>query len=413
MKRIITTSIIDQMLISAMMFAINLLLIGLAGAESFGRFIVVLAAFLLSFGAQNALVLVPINVLIPGRPKPMQSRNLRMLATVDIAVIGASALIVAAVVGLLGFGIGLVLASAALVVFGSNRELMRTVFQTQNRAGRYLAMDVTVIAATGASLLATWSLMAPETAAITSLAVGNLVGTAAFGTRVQRAPLRLWEMLRRYSGYWVKSRWALAGAAVTDVQMRFYIFAVEILRGSATLGLLQAGRVMVNPIAMMAFAWARAIRPNMAERLTNGDRPGALAMMKNGVLLLTGVGIAYLTVLNLAWPLIDTYLLKGRYPGLYDTLLLWSVFAILNLPSICVSIYLQAGHKYRQLTICGAFSAAGSSLLLCLLALDLPSIWAIGALIVGELIMMAGLFKVMRSELNGAEEHVTLPRPAL
>ncbi len=413
MKRIITTSIIDQMLISAMMFVINLLLIGLAGAESFGRFIVVLAAFLMSFGAQNALVLVPINVLIPGRSKAMQSRNLRMLATVDIAVIGASAALVAAVVGLLGFGLGLVLASAALVIFGSNRELMRTVFQTQNRAGRYLAMDVTVIAATGAALLATWRFMAPETAAITSLAIGNLVGTAAFGTRVQRTPLRLREMIRRYSAYWVKSRWALAGAAVTDVQMRFYIFAIEILSGSATLGLLQAGRVMVNPIAMMAFAWARAIRPNMAERLTSGDRNAALGMMKNGVLLLTAVGIAYLTVLNLAWPLIDVHLLKGRYPGLYDTLLVWSVFAIVNLPSICVSIYLQAAHKYRELTICGAFSAAGSSLLLCLLVLDVPSIWAIGALIVGELIMMAGLFKVMRSELNGAAEHDSLPRPAL
>ncbi len=413
MKRIITASIIDQMLISAMMFAINLLLISQAGAESFGRFIVVLAAFLLSFGAQNALILVPINVLIPGRRKPMQSRNLRMLATVDIAVIGLSAAVVAAVVGLLGFGSALMAASAALVVFGSNRELMRTVYQTQNRAERYLAMDCLVIAATCVALWITWPLMAPETAAIVSLAFGNMVGTSLLGTKVQRRPRRLIAMIRRYSEYWTKSRWALAGAAVTDVQMRFYIFAIEILRGSATLGVLQAGRVLVNPIAMLAFAWARAIRPNMAERLTAGDRTGALTMMKQGILLLVAVGVGYLSVLNLAWPLIDTHLVKGRYPGLYDTLLVWSVFAILNVPSICISIYLQAGHKYRQLTLCGAFSAAGSSLLLCLLALDAPNIWAIGALIVGEVIMMAGLLKVMRAELSGPEEHDTLPRPAL
>ncbi len=151
----------------------------------------------------------------------------------------------------------------------------------------------------------------------------------------------------------------------------------------------------------------------MAERLNNGDRDSALSMMKTGVLLIAGVGVAYLTVLNLAWPLIDTYLLKGRYPGIFDTLLVWSVFAILNVPTICVSIYLQAAHMYRQLTICGAFSAAGSSLLLGLLVFDIPSLWAIGALIAGELIMMAGLYKVMRSEISGATEHDTLPRPAL
>ncbi len=413
MKRIISASIIDQMLISAMMFAINLLLIGQAGAESFGRFIVVFAAYLLSFGAQTALILLPINVLIPGRPKYMQSRNLRMLATVDIAVIGLSALAVAATVALLGFGIGLVLASAGLVVFGSNRELMRTVFLTQNRSNRYLAMDVTVILATGAALVTTWALMAPETAAIVSLAFGNLVGAAVFGIDVQRKPMRLIAMIRRYSIYWTKSRWALAGAAITDAQMRCYIFLIEILRGSATLGILQAGRVMVNPIAMLAYAWARAIRPNMAERLNNGDRDSALLMMKTGVLLIAGMGVAYLTALNLAWPWIDTYLLKGRYPGMFDTLLVWSVFAILNVPTICVSIYLQAAHMYRQLTICGAFSAAGSSLLLGLLVFDIPSLWAIGALIAGELIMMAGLYKVMHSEFSGAKEHDTLPRPAL
>ena len=85
----------------------------------------------------------------------------------------------------------------------------------------------------------------------------------------------------------------------------------------------------------------------------------------------------------------------------------------MNLPSICVSIYLQAGHKYRQLTMCGALSAAGSCLLLGLLAFDVPSFWAICALLVGELIMIAGLFKVMRTELSGATEHDTLPRAAL
>ena len=396
-----------------MMFAINLLLIGLAGAESFGRFIVVFAAYLLSFGAQSALILLPINVLIPGRRKPMQSRNLRMLATVDIAVVGVSAVVVAATVALLGFGWGLVFSSAALVVFASNRELMRTVFLTQNRARRYLAMDVTVIGATCAALSVTWTLMQPETAVISSLAFGNLVGAAAFGENVQRMPMRLGAMIRRYSDYWTKSRWALAGAVVTDAQMRFYIFVIEILRGSAALGVLQAGRVMVNPISMLAYAWARAIRPNMAERLTHGDRAGALSMMKSGVLLIAGVGVAYLTVLNLAWPLIDEHLLKGRYPGLFDTLLLWSVFALLNVPTICVSIYLQAAHKYQQLTICGAFSAAGSSLLLGLLVLDIPNVWAIGALIAGELIMMVGLFRVMRTDELGAKEHDTLPRPAI
>ena len=84
-NRHIVISIIDQMLISAMMFAINLLLIGLAGAENFGRFIVVLSAYFLTYGAQNALILLPVNVLIPGAGKGARRRKMRMLATVDIA----------------------------------------------------------------------------------------------------------------------------------------------------------------------------------------------------------------------------------------------------------------------------------------------------------------------------------------
>ena len=146
------------------------------------------------------------------------------------------------------------------MITGSNKELLRTVFLTDQRSSRYLAMDGVVILVTGIALLSLWGVMEPETAAIAALALGNLIGALVFGVDIQRRPGRLPAMLKLYGSYWPKTRWALAGAAIGETQMRFYVFAVELLRGSAALGLLQAGRVIVNPISMLAFAWARAIR---------------------------------------------------------------------------------------------------------------------------------------------------------
>ena len=133
-------------------------------------------------------------------------------------------------------------------------------------------------------------------------------------------------------------------------------------------------------------------------------------MLGSGVLLITAAGISYLGTLYLSWPLVEAHLIKGRYPGLYDTLMMWSIFAVLNIPSICISIYLQAGHKYRQLAVCGGLSALSSSLLLGMLIFRVPTDWAVAALILGEAVMTAGLLKLMRDELMGLPEHGSFHR---
>ena len=381
------------------MFGFNLLLIATAAPEAYGHFILIFALYFLAFGVQNAVVLMPINVLLPGRSDDRQRATLRMLSTIDLGVVAGLVIAVTALAALLQLSPALCLGGALLVITASARELARTILVTLQKPKQLIWLDGVATATSLVALTVLWSHLRPEEAVMYALVVGNLLAVVVLGPTTYRRPTRLMRSCARYRGYWQKSRWALIGAGLTEGQQRLYIFVVELARGSTALGVIHAGRVLVNPISTLAFAWARATRPMIAHQIVDGDHNGAFRTIFTGFIFLAAFGVAYASALLLAWPYIEPHVAAARGEEFRGLLILWSILALVNLPAICLSNYLLANHRYRSLTLVGAISMATSSLLLIWLFFGVDLSWAVIALIIGEAVMVTGLLTLVWREL--------------
>ncbi len=402
MRKTITASVIDQFLVSGSMFGLNLVLIWLATPGAYGHFILVFGLYLLAFGAQHALVLLPVSVLFAGRSHARQNATLRMLSTLDLALVVSTAILVAGLAALFSLSALLCLGAGLLVITLSTRELARTVFITRQEPRRLLVLDLIFISATWVALPALWHVTAPAEATVFALALGSAMASVAASPALHRQPLRLQRALKRYNSYWQKSRWALVGAGLTEAQLRLYIFVVELARGSAALGVLHAGRVMINPITMAAFAWGKAIRPVVASHLDQGEAQTAFRFVIKGLGGLMVFAIGYYVALFAAWPWLEPHIFATANQDFGTLLLLWAIFGIVSLPTIALTIFLQAQHRFRELTAITAVSVATSSLLLMSMFLELDLSWAIVALLIGEVVMALCLGARVRSTLRAA-----------
>lgn len=386
------------------MFALNLALIGFATPAAYGQFVLALALSLLSFGAQNAIILMPLNVLLATVSGLKRRVTLRMLSTLDAAVLGLTSTLVVGLSALVGLPLVLAVLAGALALTNGMREFQRSLYLTDGKPLGLLGLDIvtfSVALVTAAAL----SFVRPLTeAALMALIIGNLCGLALVRQPTLCSPSRLPRMMRRYAPYWTKSRWALFGAGVTEAHLRLYVFVVEFARGSAALGVIYAGRVLVNPVALLAFAWTRASRPIIARQLADGDKRTALHTLLVGTLALTVVGAAYVVALNALLPFIEGMITSPENRAFLEYLPLWSLFAVLAVPAICIGVYLQAAHRYRTLAVAILGSVLVSGILLSGLVIGAPLQWAIYSLIIGEVVLLATLLAVMLPEALEAEE---------
>lgn len=398
MNRVVYYSVLDQAVVSGSMFVLNLALIGLATPAAYGQFILVLALSLLSFGAQNAITLMPLNVLLPTISGDRRRLTLRMLSTLDAAVLILAGIIVVGLGAVMGLPPILCVLGGLLALTNGMREFHRALYLTNDQPFGLLRLDITAFAAVFAATLALSFVRPLEEAALSGLILGNLAGVAFFRQPTHSSLRRLPQMARRYAPYWRKSRWALFAAAVTEARQRLYVFVIELARGSSALGIIHAGRVLVNPVALLAFAWARAIRPVLAKQLADAGKRAALETLVLGVVGLTLVGAVYVVLLNAALPFLEHYFPHLGEMEFLAYLPLWSAFAVISVPAICISVYFQAAHRYQVVAMTTLWSVLLSSLLLAGLFFGAPLDWTIYCLIIGEIVQLAALLFILLPE---------------
>ena len=404
LNRVFYLSALDQLIVSGSMFALNLAFIGFATPDAFGRFILVFALSMLSFGAQNAVILTPLNVLLATASGQRRRLTLRMLSTLDSAVLALTSAVVVGLSALLGLPLLLCGLGGLLAFTNGMREFHRYLYLTNSEPLGLLSLNITAFSCALAVTLGLSFARPLEEAALLGLIVGNLAGVALFRQPTFSALRRLPRMMRRYAPYWRKSRWALFGAGITDAHLRLYVFAIELARGSTALGIIHAGRVLVNPVAMLAFAWGRAMRPVLAKQIADGDKRAALHTLIEGVAGLTAIGAVYALLLNAAAPFLQNFIGGTGNLAFLEYLPLWGLFAVLGVPSICISVYLQAAHRYRTLAMSMLGSVLISIAALGALFFDAPLDWAIYSLIAGELALLAILVAVCLPEALGMRE---------
>ena len=382
MRRAMAFSLLDQALLSAFNLCLSLLLVAKTSPTEFGTFNYVLTVVLVMSSVHNALIATPIGVSLPGRPEAVQSEVLAILLKIDhllrtatLPIAGGLLILVSRDPLFLGFGL-------LLCFFWLWRETRRGLAFTRRDARRALMVDAANVLASVLAIAVFWHFASPVNATLAGLAVGNAIAVLLSGE--PHATRALKPALRAYRQFWVNARWSLFGAMTTEAQSRGYVFAVQTFRGADALGTLQAGRMLMGPLPLLAASWARVARPEMNHALLErrrGDALRALVVGSFGVLVLS---LAYLGALFVCWPLIEPHLFRGRYPEIGTMTAAWGGTTLISLGHICLGTYVQAAQMFRPLAMASLVAALISGLALLALAGQVPLIYALGAVALGE-----------------------------
>lgn len=384
MRKPVVISVFDQAVLSLFNLGINLALIKFAVPAEFGRFVFALTLILVATSLQNALVATPISVMLPGRRESERRNGLRTLVSFDL-ILRCVCTVVAGILCLLTDWSPAFLAAVLGAVFATlARETARNIYVASNRVGYCLALDVVAVVGAGLSVLLVWGMLAPATACLLGLAAGNSLALATVARGLIPPRLRPSVVAARYRKFWSKTKWSLVGAATTELQDRNYVFAVEYFRSTATLGAVQAGRLLLGPLMLFVQSWARVARPAMARALARGERSAALATFSQGLLIATFVGASYCAALWLAWPWLEDMIYDGKYPDIALTTVAWAIFTLAKIMDEVLSSLLLAANELRNLAMVSVGTALVTCALLFVLAFDVPAVWAVYVLVAGQ-----------------------------
>jgi len=378
MNRSVILSVLDQAMLSAFNLALNLAFIAYATPAEFGNLVLVQAGAFFAISAQNALIIMPLNYLVPGRAEGEARANLSMLTSVS--------LLLTLLVTMASFGLSL-LAEADLALFFAisfyflttvQREYVRNVSIVTGHMARAFRDDAIMAAVSAAAVVLLWHFVRPEVAALGGMAIGNLAVFIISRPDLAFVAGRLKAHLSEYRNVWKETRWALQGAMQNEVETRSYVFVVEHWRGAATLGTLQAGRIVLSPLMLVANGWRRIARPRIVADLHRGERQAVMRTLWLGGAFIGAATLIYGLALAVAWPLLDAYVFRQRYEDMQMIVFVWWLYScVMGFAAVVVTL-LEATRQFRMLAFIGAGVAGTIVLLLAIFALfELPLISAV------------------------------------
>lgn len=389
MRQKLLLSIVDQALLSALNLSLALALIAFTTPTEFGVYALYFAALLIAHSIQNALVVMPLNFLLPGKAIETQNQSVQMLTTIQTLFLS---FVVCAALGaslFLGSGWRICLAASVYIGTGVMREYARNLFIVQGNVRSALMLDGLFAVSSCVSILVFWQLLPPAAAFLAGQAVGCFIGLIATRPKTQ---MRLGSLKNHFAAY-AQIRndvgWSLLGASQTEVQLRGYVFIVQMWMGLAALGVLQAGRIVISPLLLIATAWARIARPQFVEMHNNQDGSAAKLLFQ-GIFVILACAVFYGLSIWVLWPFIEKYVFKAEYGDMWPLVAVWWSYACVVSVNVCLSTLLQARRQFKLLTGIGFLSAAASLGGMLLLSFtSLPLLFAVWVLLAAEMIELA------------------------
>lgn len=391
MSRAHLLSVLDQAVLSGLSLLLGLLLIKLGTPEALGRFTLALAVFFMCFSIKYALVVLPISTRVFGASEGRAAEVIGIVAALDLVVILISVLLSLVVLAAFGFAPIELIAAAAMIAAGLWRELGRTIHIARGHMGACLALDTAGTLVTLLSLGGYWHLFQPEVACLLALATGSAVAGAAFSPPLFLSRRHIVQNLLAYRQFLPQTRWAFLGGIAAELQARGYVFGVQVLRGVAANGMLQASRIVLSPIEMIGIAWGRVSVPRLAALVRAGRTDEAWAATRLNVMLMAGFALCYLLAVLLVWGWIESLVFGTRYPRMWEMVVAWGGFALVASGTRCLEWMFQAMERYRELAVLGLVNSACIFVLLGFLALPVPLYCVLGILGLGQVFVFASL----------------------
>lgn len=405
----------DQAWLSAVNFAVGLLLIRLAPKTDYAIYVQLFAALMLSVSVRQALVGSPLLTLASRRRG--EAREALFRATFALQGMLATVAIIVAVVA--GWLIGrvqpdwhvpgaLLLGSGGWLLGYWWREFVRIRFFSDLQPERTLGMDIAfgVMNLGGIAACIPGGLTVLEVvwaSAVSNLLAGGVVlaRTGLLSAHFHTSWRRAWREV------WPLAQWGLPGAMISwTLAMTFPYFATLAVSAEAAANL-AATKLLVMPLGICAMALTNLLQPRMGNWLSDGH--AGLIRRLNALSLMASIALvaAYVGLLALAYGLIETYVLGADYAGLRHLTLLWGLYGWLGIVRAIGMAGMLAGAQYRTLLVYNLVALLAYMPGLGLAAAVGSQEAILGAVIVGELVLclmiwIAGLPRVTRQARDQA-----------
>jgi O-antigen/teichoic acid export membrane protein len=397
----------DQGVTAIAGIALQIFLIRSASLSDYGSFAFWQGIGLLLLGVQGALITTQLSV----RGTSEREQFEPMFGALNIALVAATlaaAIIFASPVGHLAdlspvppIAVAAYLAGMLLYQYARGVAFSRLVPATVLKIDLLYICTGTLLV--GVTYLATGAVEL-------SLVLGSLAcaGVAAgiAGLALQPGALAMsfrGEALAKYRDIYHDGKWALIGVITYEVQTRSYIYVVTALAGPTVLAELIAAQLPFRPISLLYSSWSMLARPQFAAAYTQGDRNVFARKVLTSALGLSIISALYLAFLALSWPLITGWVFADRYPNIGLIALGWGISSAIVSIRAVFNIALQAGRKFRLLTMANVAGAIGSLAGTAIVAIAAAYRLIPFGVVVGDLMMMALIWRGYRQMRRSAE----------
>lgn len=391
-----SAALADQALLSAISLVVSLAFIWHASKDEYGLYLLLLAPALLVQGVQNALLLSPQATVVPassGQRAEQIATTSAALQLVFAMTAGLVAIVVLLAYQLLtdtlpgegvafAFGVGLF---GVLI-----RDAARATHYAYGNPGRALVGDLifSAVVLAGLAILIQYRL-------VSSAAVFAVTGTGALVVllRTRMSLSARWPPSSAIAReFWSYGRWALPGMLAAWINLNAYAYIVAIVLGAEALADINAARLFMTPVALLATAWSNVARPKFSALFSEhaGYQLRRLSMLS------AAVGVAGTAVFTLAvywaYPWLER-LLSAPYRGLWPLVLMWALYYVLNISrTVLMATLMTTERGYRQI----------HNLSWAVLAVVIPglwigaqngSAWVIGVLCLAELLLVVPILR--------------------
>lgn len=420
-KKFLSTSIlsvIDQGLLSALNFAIGILLMNLVAKDDYGLYGQLYAGGLLVGLVVDSWIAGPLTTVASSVQGDTRKSLLRHYWYKQIAwtlAMGSLAFIIVEFVPVATHYSNknwLLAVAFSAYLFGNGiREYGRTVGFIQSDITSVLRQDVLYVSlvASGLAILY-FSQHFNLVLVFLSLAIASflctlasrqhfLAHTTADAEEHAREEIQqaIADHQETISGH---GRWAVSGVIVGWLSNYSYVYLSGAWLGVAAIADLNASRLMLMPIPLAVAAWSRVARPEASRLIAESDWHGLKRLTLFSIAGIELVVISYVALLLFALPWLEGHVISAKYKGLDSLMMMWGGYFAINAARWVGTSWLSSGGAYKQMFYLGSVSL---SMVWIITTFSIPRMGTPGAILALIVVELFELIVVWRFILPGLQ----------
>ena len=346
----------DQALLSALSFAVSIILIKSIPKSEFGYYSIAVAISLFLISVQNAVVNTPLAVLLVTKKDLDKRQYVSSLCYGQfLAVLPAVclALVLIAVMQYRGFDATQISIAAALcsaVVGLLFREFLRSYLFAEGTPIQVLKMDVLYVAIFMGFLAFTYLFWEMSVAAVfIQMGMSALLVALLFSRNLEYR-IHLSSVRESYRENWIFGRWSLMGVCITHTQNYSYLYLLGAILGSLAVADVSAARLLLMPMMLVQVGWGKIAVPHGSRLREEGQIHRFFKeQIVSSLFFLVAVAV-YVVLLLVFSGALQNYLLSEKYSSSFRYVVTWGAIFVAGFITMNASYGLQVMMMFRTIT---------------------------------------------------------------